>query len=193
MTFLQDFAQHFQALSTNALQEFQQIAVRKKYKAQHCLLEVGQVCTQIYVVEQGLLRSYYYDEKGRDTTSWIVAEHEPATQPNSLYLGIPSTEFIETIENSILWVLNAQQLMELVAKHHEMALFTLHITQLYMLRYEERARVLRRMTSAERYIYLNDKYPQIVARAPIGHIASYLGMDVATLSRIRANLAYKRN
>lgn len=43
------------------------------------------------------------------------------------------------------------------------------------------------MTAKERYQSLLDEVPEILNRAPLGHIASYLGISQETLSRIRSN------
>lgn len=41
------------------------------------------------------------------------------------------------------------------------------------------------MPAKERYEHLIERQPQVVLRAQLGHIASYLGISQETLSRIR--------
>ena len=43
-------------------------------------------------------------------------------------------------------------------------------------------------TANERYARLLKEHPEIVQRAPLSHIASYLLMTPETLSRVRANM-----
>ncbi|MFN8357922.1 MAG: Crp/Fnr family transcriptional regulator [Spirosomataceae bacterium] len=190
--YLFDFFDSIYPLSDQTKQDFLTIAKRRKYKVQHQLLSIGEICNKIYVVESGMVRSFYYDEKGRDITSWIVAENDAATQPNSLFHQIPSPEVMETVEDSVLWEIDAQGLLRLQQQYHDLALLRLRITEVYLLRYEERARVLRRVNVKQRYLRLLETFSHIVSRAPQGHIASYLGMDLATLSRVRAEIAQKK-
>ena len=52
----------------------------------------------------------------------------------------------------------------------------------------ERLYLVKFQTAQERYQWLLNNYPQILLRAPLGHIASLLGITQQTLSVIRANL-----
>ena len=56
----------------------------------------------------------------------------------------------------------------------------------YYMRLEERLLGIQFRTAKERYDHLLLKRPEIVQRAPLGKVASYLGMKQETLSRIRA-------
>ena len=44
------------------------------------------------------------------------------------------------------------------------------------------------MTAKEKYIQLLEENPNIILRAPLGMIASYLGISQETLSRIRSDI-----
>jgi CRP-like cAMP-binding protein len=56
----------------------------------------------------------------------------------------------------------------------------------YYARLEERLISLQFKSAKERYAQLLEKRSDIILRAPLGRIASYLGMKQETLSRIRA-------
>ena len=53
---------------------------------------------------------------------------------------------------------------------------------------QRKADFLRFETANERYARLLKEHPEIVQRAPLSHIASYLLMTPETLSRVRANM-----
>jgi hypothetical protein len=44
------------------------------------------------------------------------------------------------------------------------------------------------MSAKEKYIHLLEENPNIILRAPLGMIASYLGISQETLSRIRSEM-----
>jgi hypothetical protein len=48
--------------------------------------------------------------------------------------------------------------------------------------------MLQSMDAKERYQYFMNKYPHLIQRVNLGHIATYLSINQATLSRIRAKL-----
>ncbi len=60
------------------------------------------------------------------------------------------------------------------------------LTENYYIKAEEKANELRVFSATERYQHLIQKYPNIIARVPLGMISSYLGITQSTLSRIRS-------
>ena len=58
----------------------------------------------------------------------------------------------------------------------------------YYLRLEERMLSIQFKSAKERYTLFSQKRPELIRRAPLGCIASYLGITQETLSRIRAEL-----
>jgi hypothetical protein len=84
---------------------------------------------------------------------------------------------------------------EALSYEHISAMYTLYpeteragrlLLENYYLRLEERLMWIQFRTARERYDNLLLKRPEIVQRAPLGKVASYLGMKQETLSRIRA-------
>jgi hypothetical protein len=59
------------------------------------------------------------------------------------------------------------------------------IIENYYIHLEERVINLQFKSAKERYERLLERYPGIILRAPMGNIASYLGITQETLSRIR--------
>ena len=58
----------------------------------------------------------------------------------------------------------------------------------YYTRLEEHLIAMRSKSAKERYQLLSQKRPDIIRYAPLGKIASYLGMSQETLSRIRSEI-----
>ena len=46
--------------------------------------------------------------------------------------------------------------------------------------------MLRKHTAEEKYKFFLDKHPTILQRVPLKYIATYLGMNEETLSRVRS-------
>ena len=57
-----------------------------------------------------------------------------------------------------------------------------------MIEMSRRISSLQYMTAKEKYIQLLEENPNIILRAPLGMIATYLGISQETLSRIRSDI-----
>ena len=71
-------------------------------------------------------------------------------------------------------------------KHHDFERVGRLSTTKTLIQLQQRIVSLQFKSSKERYDSLLEKYPQIELRAPLGDIASYLGITQETLSRIRS-------
>lgn len=60
------------------------------------------------------------------------------------------------------------------------------LTEKYYILSEERLLGLRNQRARDRYAFLIRHHPEIILRAASQHIASYLGIDKATLSRLKS-------
>jgi CRP-like cAMP-binding protein len=65
------------------------------------VLKEGQVCDNIYFIEQGYLRSFYLKD-GKEITAWFMKENDVIVSVNSFFKREPSYEYIQAIEDSIL-------------------------------------------------------------------------------------------
>ena len=57
-----------------------------------------------------------------------------------------------------------------------------------MMQMVKRINSLQYMTAKEKYAQLLEENPNIILRAPLGMIATYLGISQETLSRIRSEI-----
>ncbi len=172
-------------LSVAAQQHLTQILLRQTLPKGAVLLAVGDVSNRVFFLEQGLARAFY--KKGRkELTAWIVAEDDFMYSVYSYINQRPSHETIELLEDSVLLSATRAELDEFYAQFPEANGFRSALTEQYLLRHDERLRALRMLTTTERHDRFAQDFPDIYRRAPLQHIATYLGMNNATLSRIRA-------
>ena len=159
------------------------------YAKGHILVKPGTVCTSLFFVEKGLTRTFYYKD-GKDVTDWFSPESNVAVSIVSFLNQQPDRRGIELLEDSNLWALDYKDLEMLCAQHHEIERFTRLLAAHGILLIQERFDDLHFASAAERYKKLMDHQPTILQRAPLGMIASYLGITQETLSRIRSQHAF---
>ncbi|SDM03774.1 Crp/Fnr family transcriptional regulator [Kriegella aquimaris] len=141
----------------------------------------GDINSNVFIVEDGLLRSYTIDDKGKEhiymfgPENWFVADN---CEPNT-----PGELFIDAIEDSILKVYSKEELLK-ESPDINALLRRLNTMQ---------TRILMLMSSSakERYEHFIKTYPNITQRVPLKMIASYLGVTPEALSRVRHELSQR--
>ena len=104
----------------------------------------------------------------------------------SLLKQEPTRLMIEALENSVVYGLPHDELLELAAEHYEIEVMYRTLIENSLILSQQKADTLRFESANERYRRLLREHPEIIQRAPLSHIASYLLMTPETLSRVRS-------
>ncbi|MGA0555375.1 Crp/Fnr family transcriptional regulator [Larkinella sp. VNQ87] len=161
---------------------------RHELARRHWLLQPGQISERIFFIEKGIARGYYLKED-REVTSWFMKEADFIISIVSFYTRQPAQEYIELLEDSVLWSITYDQLQHLYDSFPEFNKVGRLLTERYYVQSEQRAQNLRMQTARERYAQLLADFPDIFRRVPLKYIASHLGLSPETVSRLRADLA----
>jgi CRP-like cAMP-binding protein len=150
------------------------------------LLKEGQVCQNIYFINDGALRAYHVDKQDKETTIMFGVSDWWITDMYSFLNKLPALMYIEALENSIVLELSKDKLDELYLKVPKFERFFRIIIQNAYVR--EQVRVIHNLstTAEERYEIFMQKYPHIAQRVTQKQIASYLGITPEFLSAIRS-------
>ena len=151
------------------------------------LVEEGNVCKYSYIVLEGCIRKYYIKD-GIEITSEFIFKGEMAVSFGSFLKRQPSNEFIQTIEKTKI-ILIPFSIFEFMQREHP-SIFQTNFDVLvdYSQWLENRLYNLQFHTAKERYLILLNSQPEIIQRIPLMYIASYLGITLETLSRIRSQI-----
>jgi len=156
-----------------------------EYKSGAFILKEGQVCNKACQVWEGLVRSYYMND-GKDITSRFMEEGDIITSWPSYYKQQPGNEFIEATEDTILLCLNYTDIQKLYSEMPEFNIVGRRQVEHAFFLAEQRTQMLRKHTAEEKYKFFLENHPTLLQRVPLKHIATYLGMNEETLSRIRS-------
>ncbi len=174
----------FGALSQEAINEVKNVGQIRKVNKGDILVKEGVFSYELYFVAKGGARAYYLKD-GKTITDWFAFENDFISSIVSFFLGVPSQHYIEVLEDTTFMVLQLKDIEMLCDKYHDFERLARMSTTKTMLQLQQRIVSLQFKSSKERYDSLLEKYPQIELRAPLGDIASYLGITQETLSRIR--------
>ena len=156
----------------------------KSIKKGKLLLKAGEVCTNMYFVRKGVLRGFAKDSE-RDITTWISADGELVSAISSFILQIPTNENIHAIEDCELIALSHTDLEKLYIKFPSFNITVRKLTEIYYMHAEHRAYIARLKNADQKYQLFLKQYGHLANRVPVKYIASFLGITLETLSRLR--------
>lgn len=148
------------------------------------LLKEGRICKNIYFINKGLARCFYIKED-KEVSSWFMKEGDLIISVESYFKQQPSYENIQAIEECELFSLSYEELHVIYHKFPEFNFIARVLTEKYYTLSEQRLFSLRMQRASERYAHLMNHFPEIIQRVPSTFIASYLGITLETLSRIK--------
>lgn len=181
-----ELARRYSTMTHDELDILESILVSQKYAKGEMILKEGEICRQFLYIDKGLVRQFYF-KHGKEVTEHLGQEHTIVMCIESLFKEEPTKLQVEALEPTTVYALPIAEL-ERVAMHN------VNIQILYRKILEEsliisqiHADLVRFETAQDRYKKLCKLCPQVVLRAPLVYIASYLQMTPETLSRVRAS------
>lgn len=179
------FINQFYPLNSEITEFIREKTYAQKVGKGKFLLRPGEVCNHYYFIYKGVLRSYLKFGK-KEITVWINPENEITTAIRSMSSNKPSDEFIQAVEECELVAIPFDAMQELYEKFPEMNKVGRLLLEEYYAASEERVYICRIPNAQSRYQHFVDSRPELANRIPLKYIASYLGMTLETLSRLRA-------
>ena len=179
-----ELARRYSTMTHEELDLLESILLPVKYAKNEMILREGETCTNIYWVVKGLVRQFYY-KNGKELTEYMATENNIVMCIESLFLEQPTHLQIKTIEPSVLMAIPKLELEAVAMKSVNIQILYRKILEESLILSQVHADMLRFESAQDRYHKLIKRQPQLVLRAPLVYIASYLQMTPETLSRVR--------
>jgi len=160
--------------------------VYKKVKKGECILREGEICNKLFYVQSGMLRVYELDD-GKEINTWFVNEGDFFISITSFHKEMPSIEFIEALEDSVVLSIRKNVWNDIIRNNHHLAVYAINELLQNLCEFQIQAKFLRYMKAEDRYKYLQQEKPEIIKKVAQKHLASFLGIDVTYLSKIINN------
>lgn len=179
------FLNQFGELPETVISAIENVSQKMEFPKKHILLKKGKICNYLYFIEKGLARNFF-EEDDKEMTNDIIIEGELLVSFSSFISRQPSIETIELLEDSTLYAIHYDDLQNLYRQFPIMERTGRMIAEYHYNSLATKTYRLKFSNSTERYEALFNSKIEIIKRVPIGIIASYLGMSIETLSRIRS-------
>ena len=157
----------------------------KKRKHQYILQE-GEIAQKEYWILNGCLKSYFFDDNGKEHILQFGMEDWWITDYDSFTNRAPSTISIDCIEDSELLYITYENREKLTKEMHKMERFWAKKSKHGRIALQHRILSLLKNSSKERYELLLKQYPNLFQRVSKKLIAAYLGVSRETLSRLNS-------
>jgi CRP-like cAMP-binding protein len=174
----------YQGLTNECKLDFGKNVTLKKVEKASILVKEGQYSDKLYYIVKGCIR-VYYNKEGKEISDWFAFENEFVSSINSFFLSIPSPHYVQAVEDTTFLEITREDAFKLMEIHHSFeSLARKAITQI-MLQLQSRIVSLQFETAQQKYNNLLLIRPDFVQRVPLSYIATFLGITMETLSRIR--------
>ncbi len=179
---INDFIARLDAETLSALHA---ISFERTCKKGDFLLRQDEVCKKSFWLEKGIARKFYLHD-GKEITTEIYFEKDIAIALDSYCLQKPSRDFIQAITDITVSQTDVEAFQLAKKQFPKLVALDLLMTEYYAMWLEDRLFQYHTLNATSRYAKLVEDHPYVIQNIPLTIIASYLGMSLETLSRIRA-------
>jgi CRP-like cAMP-binding protein len=178
-------------LNGDEIELIQSLFIAKKFRKKQYFLQEGETCKYTAFIIKGAMRQYRVDDKGVEHIVKLYIENWWATDRESLMKQTPSEYFIDAWEDSESLLITKADMLDLVERIPAISEWIRTLDTNFAIASQRRLNAAITLSAEERYHDLEKTYPEFVQRFPQHIIASYLGINRETLSRIRGRSVKK--
>lgn len=184
-----DFLSQHISLSEEEKMSLISLNIFRACKKRTILLKEGQRSLEGYFVLKGCLRTFYIID-GEEKTTEFYTEMDVIT-PNCVVDKKPSKYYVACVEDSILTISNPGMEEEIFRKFPKFETLCRILSEQLLAKKQNSFDSFKTSSPEERYLNLLESRPDLLNRVPQRHLASYLGIILQSLSRLRARIFEK--
>ncbi|HYE55108.1 MAG TPA: Crp/Fnr family transcriptional regulator [Chitinophagaceae bacterium] len=169
-------------------EEFAAIWQPVEFKRKTMLTAAGEVEKHLYFVLEGVQRAFYVDDIHPEATVVFTYPYSFSGVADSFLTRRPSKYFLETITASKMLRTSYQQVQQLMDKYHNFERWVRLSASHALMGVLERQIELTCFSAEEKFKTLLRRSPHVLQLIPHKYLASYLGIDPSTFSKLLATV-----
>lgn len=189
MESLQAYLQDRIKLSKADFDLLAEVSVPLYLPAKTRFLEEGKSTDVLYFLSEGIVRGFK-NKDGKLVVEHLVGPNQFITSMESFFQGIPSADTFETLSSCSLIRISKADLERLKRANPAWNQLIESIISESLQCKMERIHDFQTLTAKERYVKFVETNPDLALRVSIENIASFLGVEPPSLSRIRRQLSF---
>jgi len=177
-------------ISDEKASEIEEFGIKKSISANTILFNADAPFLKLFFIQHGLFRAYRIID-GKDFTFFFFTSGEFATDYESFLNESKSPLFFEALVDSDYIEFNKSTISRLYTIYPKFERVGKLMAEKAYLSATNRLKEFQTEPLEKRYLNLLTKNPKLFQQVPQYHIASYLGVNPQSLSRVRAKLQNK--
>lgn len=179
------FIQQIHPLSQESIEAIVPFLTQRSFAKKDFLVRQGNVSNELHFILSGCVREYFEDANTNEINTWFGFENAIAVSTYSFFSQKPSLTNIQALEDTETILIRHEDLQKLFNQFHEIERLGRLLAEQYLVQIEEIKIILQTLSAKQRYEYLLQHKPEFIKRIPLKYLASFLGIKLETLSRVR--------
>lgn len=184
--FLVDYFSQYMTLTESEIQLIKSEDIIREYNKNDILLKEGQIAKECFLVLKGCVKRYYI-KNGEERIMEFYTENDPIT-PASYSTKEPSEYYLSCVEPAIISTGTEERTQRFLQKFPRFIPIFVQIGDSLSAKKQVFLDDFKNLAPEDRYQKLLETRPDLVNRVPQYMIASYLGIQPESLSRIRKRI-----
>jgi len=174
-------------LSSKDKELVQKYFILEQQTANTTLLKTGQVERYVYFLEKGIIRGYQ-NQNGKIVVGHLVGENNFFNSLDSFMTEAPSLYCFEAITDIEYYKITKLDLELLKSYDTQWTNFITNVINEHLICKMDRVKDFQTLTAKERYLKFLKETPDLASQVSVENMASYLGIEAPSLSRIRKQI-----
>lgn len=189
--FLINYFSQYITLSEEEAQLIQKEDIIREYQKNDILLREGEIAKECFLVLKGCVKRYYLED-GEEKIMEFYTENDPIA-PVSYTTREPSKYFLSCVESCVISTGTEERTQRFLQEFPRFIPIFVKIGDSLSAKKQIFLDDYKNLSPEDRYQKLLEDRPQLVNRVPQYMIASYLGIQPESLSRIRKRIWSNKN
>jgi CRP-like cAMP-binding protein len=159
-------------------------------KSKHFYIHANTIQKEIGFVFSGLLRAFYVDKDGKEISVNFILEGKYLTHYSAFITQTPCKYYFQCIEPSIIVNLSYKHIQEGYNKFPNLERYGRLVAEEVLKVQQKRIESFLFENAETRYLEFVKENPDLFNRVSLSYLASFLGIERQSLTRIRKKLAH---
>ena len=177
------FKENYKVQNSLLLEKLVSCSQEVQFSKKRIILRSGNIPKYLFFLVNGVIRGFFFDREGKDITDCLFSSFGSAIWP-SMSLDDAARIDLEALTDCTVIRLPVSEIQKLL-QYPEVLIIYNRLLEHSLLYHWEIKTMMYQYNAQERYEWFLKKYPGVIDLISHKYIASFLGMNPVTLSRLR--------
>lgn len=184
---LTNFIEQKMNLTAEDLKLLEELFIPESIPAKTMIIKAGKTTNYLYFLSEGIVKGCE-NSNGKIIIKHLVDDNRFFTSIDSFFNETPSSNYFKTITNCNVLKISKQNFNKLKQAGQKWNQFVESLTSNTIRCKMERLNDFQTLSAKERYLKFVKESPNLALNVPVETIASFLGVEAQSLSRIRSQV-----